>query len=104
MVCDPHPLSVPLSVRKSLTWAFFAKFASFIILFGGSVAVARLLSPREMGIYAIATATVGLISIVSAFTVLAYVMRKADLTDTKIATACIMNMLLSLSLTVMIFA
>jgi O-antigen/teichoic acid export membrane protein len=92
-----------MSVRKSLAWAFFAKFASFILLFAGSVAVARLLSPREMGIYAIATATAGLISIVSAFAVSAYVVREADLTDAKLATACTMNMLLSIMLATFIF-
>lgn len=92
-----------MSVRKSLAWAFFAKFASFILLFAGSIAVARLLSPLEMGIYAIASATVGLISIVSAFAVSAYVVREPDLTDTKLATACTMNMVLSILLAATIF-
>src|SRR3954470_20714151 len=93
-----------MSVRKSLVWAFSGQLLTFAITFGGSVIVARLLSPREMGVYAAAGAISGVISFVTAFGLGAYIIRETDLTEIKIASAFTINALLSVVLAAAIFA
>ena len=44
------------SVRQSLAWMMLSQGGLFLLQFGGSVAMARLLTPYEMGIYAVASA------------------------------------------------
>ena len=68
-----------MSVRKSLAWSYGSQVATFILTFGTSVVVARLLSPREMGIYAMAFAVSGVVSSFTTFGVSSYVVREAEL-------------------------
>ena len=92
-----------MSVRKSLAWAFSGQILTFILMFAGSVILARLLSPREMGVYAVATATTGVIAIVAAFGVNSYVVREVDLTPVKLDTAFTVQALISAVLASCIF-
>lgn len=43
-----------MSVRKSLVWILGSNVAFFLIQFGASIVLARLLTPTEMGIYGVA--------------------------------------------------
>lgn len=43
-----------MSVRKSLVWILSSNVALFLIQFGASIVLARLLTPTEMGIYGVA--------------------------------------------------
>jgi O-antigen/teichoic acid export membrane protein len=54
-----------MSTRRLLGWALGGQASSFVVTLLGSIILARLLSPREMGVYAIAVATVGILSILS---------------------------------------
>lgn len=87
-----------MSVRKAITWAFTGQIFSFVVAFGGSVAVARLLSPQEMGVYAIGLATLAIISIVTSFGTGAYIIREQTLLPETLDAACTVNALLALSL------
>ena len=44
------------SVRRSLAWMAVSQGGLFIIQFGTSLVIARLLTPYEMGVFAIAVA------------------------------------------------
>ena len=68
-----------MSVRKSLAWSYGNQAATFLLTFGTSVVVARLLSPREMGIYAMAFAVSGVVSSFTTFGVSSYVVREAEM-------------------------
>jgi O-antigen/teichoic acid export membrane protein len=92
-----------MSVRKSLVWAFTGQFATFAINFFGSVIIARLLTPTEMGVYALAQATTGILAVVTAFGVVSYVIREVELSDQKLASAFTVNAAVSLFLAVAIF-
>jgi O-antigen/teichoic acid export membrane protein len=89
-------------VRRAVIWTFSAQFASFFIGFVGSIAVARLLSPREMGIYAVAAATIGLLQLVSTFGVGAYVIREVELSQKTLDTAFTINTILAILLALII--
>src|SRR5579872_2278990 len=93
-----------MSVRKSLAWTFSGQLISFLITFAGSVVLARLLSPREMGVYGIALATAGLISIVATLGMGSYVIRELDLTEVRRASAFTINGIINVGISVIIFA
>lgn len=92
-----------MSVRRSFAWAFSGQIVTFIVMFAGSVILARLLSPREMGVYAVATATTGVIAIIAAFGVGSYVVREVNLTSAKLDTAFTIQAIISMVLASCIF-
>jgi O-antigen/teichoic acid export membrane protein len=91
-----------MSVRKSLIWSYGAQVVIFVATFGSSVIVARILGPYEMGIFAIAMAINGVLSILSAFGVAPYLVRHASLdaktTATIFTVNAILNILVSLAM------
>jgi O-antigen/teichoic acid export membrane protein len=93
-----------VSVRRSVIWAFSGQFIAFAVGFTGSVIVARLLSPAEMGVYAIAMAVLGIIQIVSAFGVGSYIVREASLTPDVLDSAFTLNGLLAVVLSLVMVA
>ena len=82
----------------SLAWAYAGQIISSLLTFCGSVIVARLLSPHEMGIYAIAMATFGLFGIVSTFGTYSFVIREASLTENSLRAAYTINAIIELAL------
>ena len=91
-----------MSLRRSLAWAFSGQFTSFAVQFVGSIIVARLLGPREIGIYAISMAAIGIVQIFATFGLAAYVVRETELTDDMLNGAFTVNALLAIALTVII--
>lgn len=53
-----------MTIRRSLAWMSLAQGAAFTLQFGASMVLARHLSPREMGIYALAAGLVGTLALV----------------------------------------
>ena len=82
-------------VRKALFWTFISQFAIFIVNFAGSVFIARLLTPHDMGVYAIATATIGILQLLTSFGVGLFAVREENLTPQMMDAAFTMNVLLS---------
>ena len=93
-----------MSVRRSVAIAFTGQIVINIISFCGSIAIARLLSPREMGIYAIAMATFGVVAIFSTFGTFNYIIKQDDLTPDAINTACTINAWIEVGLAFLLFA
>ena len=90
-------------MRKALLWSSASQVATFIIMFLGSVVVARLLSPREMGVYAVSLATIGILQIIAAFGVGNYIVREVELEPHTLDTAFTINAMLGIALGVTIF-
>ncbi len=84
-----------MSVRRSLAWAYSGQITSFAIQFATSIIIAHILSPHEMGIYAIAMAVQGIIWIFTNFGIGAYIVREVDLTRETLDTAFTINAILS---------
>lgn len=95
-----------MSVRKSLFWSYGGQAVIFVVTFGSSVAVARVLGPREMGIFAIAMAINGVLALLSAFGVAPYLVRHHDPDADTIAAVftvnALLNVLVSLALVVVV--
>ena len=83
------------SVRRNLAWMSIAQGGLLITQFAGSVVLARLLTPHEMGIAAIAYALVAVLSILRANGLSALLIRDPDLTPEVTATAFTVNILVS---------
>ena len=84
-----------MSIRRSLAWMIGSQGGLFVLQFGGSVVLARMLSPYEMGVYAIAAAVIGIIGIVQAFGLALFVIRETEAGPDMLASAFTMNMALS---------
>lgn len=84
-----------MSVRRALAWSFFGQTFLFTIQFVGSVIVARLLSPYEIGIFAVAMATVGLIGTIQSFGLHNFIVREPEVNEDLLATAFTLNAILN---------
>jgi O-antigen/teichoic acid export membrane protein len=93
-----------MSVRRSLAWAFSAQFITFLVQFGGSVIIARLLSPTEIGIYVIAMAALGIVQVVTTFGIIPYIIREAEVTSETLEVAFTINALLVVALSIILTA
>lgn len=76
-----------MSTRKSLAWSFSQQFGQKGLQFLASIVIARLLTPDEVGVFAIAMAAQALISSLREFGVGSYLIREEELNDDKIRTA-----------------
>jgi O-antigen/teichoic acid export membrane protein len=92
-----------MSFRRALIWSVAGQVVSYLILFGGSVVVARLLTPRDMGVFALATAMIGILNTIVAFNVSAYVVRAKELSQDTLESAFTINTLLSCAVAITIF-
>lgn len=90
-------------IRRAVFWTFSTQIANFVIQFGSSVIVARLLSPQELGVFAVAVAIMGIVQLVAAFGVSNYVIREETLSPTTLDTAFTINAVLSCGLGLAIF-
>lgn len=87
-----------MSVRRSILWMLASQGGLLVLQFGGSVALARLLTPYEMGVYAVAAAMIGIIGILQTFGLAQFVIREAEASHEMLASAFTMNILLALLL------
>jgi O-antigen/teichoic acid export membrane protein len=95
-------LAVQISVRRNLAWMMFSQGGLAVIQFGGSVVMARLLTPYEMGIYAVAAAMIGVLSTIRAFSLGGFLIRESELDPKAVTTTFTINALLAGLTSVMI--
>ena len=79
------------SVRRNLLWMSLSQGSTFVLQFGGSVAMTRLLSPREMGVYAVAAAVIAVLAMIRAFGLGSLLIRERELTDAVVRTTFTVN-------------
>ena len=87
-----------MSFRKAVLWSIGGQTASYFALFIGSVIVARLLTPHEMGVFAVALAAIGILTTFVAFNVGAFIVREKELQQSTIDTAFTVQAMLALVL------
>jgi len=68
-----------MSYKQHLAWMGLSQASFFGIQFASSVIVARLLTPYDMGVYAIAMAVTGVLSILQAFGLSGFMVREQEL-------------------------
>ena len=91
-----------LSIRRSLAWMTLSQGSLLVMQFGASLIIARLLTPREMGVFAIAYAIVGLLSIIRALGLSNYIMRATELNSAVLSAAFTINAAIAVFLAAMI--
>jgi len=79
-----------------------AQGSSFLMQFGASVFLARLLTPYEMGVFAVGAAIVGALGLLQAFGLQSMIVREENLTEDVIATAFSLNALICVSIAIAI--
>lgn len=90
------------SVRRSLAWMTLAQGGLFLLQFGASVIVARLLTPYEMGVFAVASAIVGLLSTLRSLGLSGYIIRERELTSALVASVFTINAAIATIVSVLI--
>jgi O-antigen/teichoic acid export membrane protein len=84
-----------MAIRRSMAWMTGGQVAFFVLQFIGSVVLARILSPYDVGIFAVAMAVVGLISILQAVGLNSFLVREHQLTPQTISTTDTVNWILA---------
>jgi len=92
------------SIRKSLALSLAEKYSGILIGIAGTVILARLLSPAQIGIYSVAAAFVGLAHIVRDFGVGGYLVQERELTTDRIRTAVSVTTVTAWSIAVVLAA
>lgn len=92
-----------MSIRKSLAWSYGSQAITFVVSFSGSVIVARLLTPREVGIYALATATAAVLAIFMTFSIHAYLVREETVDRALLRSVFTVNAALNVALSAVLF-
>lgn len=76
-----------MSVRRSSYFAFASRYASFLINFVATLFVARLLTPAEIGVFAVSAALVTVSQILRDFGIANYLIQEKELTKERTRTA-----------------
>lgn len=84
------------SIRRSFAWMALSQGGLFVLQFGTSVLLAWLLTPYEMGVFAVAMAIVGLLSILRSLGLSGYIVRAKELTLTLQASVFTVNAVLAI--------
>lgn len=92
------------SVRRSLAWMMLSQAGGFLFQFGGSLVVARLLTPYDMGVFAVAIAVVGLISVLRSFGLASYLVRAQRVDEAMLASVFTLNAISAAMIAVLIVA
>ncbi len=83
-----------MSVRHNLRWMGVSQATFFALQFGGSVLLARMLTPREMGIYALALSISGLIGLIQSLGLNELVVSERELTPSLLSSIVTVNAVL----------
>lgn len=87
-----------MSVRRSLIWSYASQAVSLVVTFTTSVIVARILAPRDLGVYALGLAVAGVLSVFLTFSIQAYLVREKELDARTIRSAFTVNFILTVTL------
>ncbi len=91
-----------MAIRRSMAWMTGGQAAFFILQFIGSVVIARLLTPYDVGVFAVAMAVVGLLNVLQAFGLNTYLVREPVLTGQTVSTTATLNWILAFMIAALI--
>ena len=87
-----------MSLNRSLVYMAVAQVFTFILQFLLTIVLAHFLTPYETGIYAVALAIIGVLSLIQAFGLQALIVREEVLTPEISSTAFTINALTAVAL------
>lgn len=89
------------TLRKALLINFAQNYSIIVLQFAGSIILARLLSPGEIGIFSVASALIALAQAVRDFGVGQYIIQERELTQDRIRAAFSVSLLVAVILAAM---
>lgn len=93
-----------MSIRKSILITFAEKYATLAISFVGIMFIARLLTPKEIGIYSVASAVTGIAQMLRDFGVGNYLIQERELTRDRIRSALSITLITSWTAGALLYA
>jgi O-antigen/teichoic acid export membrane protein len=92
-----------LSIRRSIAWTFSEQTLLQLIQLAAAVVIARLLSPDELGVFALAVSASAVLTALRTFGVGNYLIREAELSLDKIRSAFGIMLVMSWSLGLLLY-
>jgi len=92
------------STKKSIGISFATQYVELVIHFLGVLALARILSPEEIGTYSVAAFLMALLHVFRDFGVVQYLIQERELTKEKIQSAMGVAIILALAVAAILFA
>ena len=89
-----------MSLRRSILWSYAGQASTLAIGLVASVVLARLLSPRDFGLFALAQSIVGLLGLMTAVGLPQFLIREQELTDLTLRAAYTANLLVQVAIAV----
>jgi O-antigen/teichoic acid export membrane protein len=90
------------SIRRSLAISFFETYSVMGLSLVGSIILARLLTPEEIGIFSLGAVTVAIAHLIRDFGVGGYLIQVADLNESRLRAAIALQIAISVSLAVLL--
>lgn len=90
------------ATRSALLFSFTEKYALMLIGLGGSMVLARLLTPREVGVYSVAAVLVGLLHVLRDFGIGQYLVQERALDTARLRAVLAASLLLAWPLAALI--
>jgi O-antigen/teichoic acid export membrane protein len=91
------------SVRKSLAISFIGQYIQIGLQLASFFMLARLLTPGDIGLFAVASAAIGIAHLFRDFGMNSYLVQEKELTDDKIATVFTLTLIFSSTLFLILF-
>lgn len=95
---------MPYSVRHSLAWMGVSQAGLVVMQFVTTVLVTRLLTPYDMGVFAVASAIVGVISIMRSLGLTNYIIRAKELDEKLLSSVFTVNAIIATVIALVIAA
>jgi O-antigen/teichoic acid export membrane protein len=92
-----------LSARAALAWSFGERYASLVVTIASTMVLARLLTPKQVGIYSLCAALTAVAGILRDFGVSEYLIQEKNLTREKMQAAFAIALTVAWSMAAMVF-
>ncbi len=91
------------TVRRALVISFIERYALIALSLASNILIARLLSPKEIGLYSVSLAAIGVAQVLRDFGVGGYLIQEKNLTEAHIRSAFGISLLMGSVLFVLVF-
>ncbi|MFY7940899.1 MAG: oligosaccharide flippase family protein, partial [Burkholderiaceae bacterium] len=92
-----------LSARAALAWSFGERYASLVVTIASTMVLARLLTPKQVGIYSLCAALTAVAGILRDFGVSEYLIQEKNLTREKMQAAFGIALTVAWSIAALVF-
>ena len=92
------------SVRRAIAFSVVQRYAQIALSLGGSMVLARLLSPEQIGIYSVSVAVLAVVQVLRDFGIGSFLIQQKNLEQTHVQTAFGLSLIVGATLFTLLFA